>query len=94
MDVHTYQHIMKMYLNMRELDQVIALFEKCKASDIAPNKLILNTVLEVGLRKADSNLIYDTLKIYVEQKKEPHERQLAKLANLKQIPDRLYVLLR
>jgi hypothetical protein len=53
---------------------VVALFEKCKSNGIIPNKLVLNTVLEVGLRKADSDLTYETLKIYVEKKIEPHER--------------------
>lgn len=59
-----------------------------------PNKLLLNTVLEAGMRKKDSDLIYDVMEKYVELKLEPHPRQLKLLSNIKHIPDRLFVLIR
>ena len=67
-DVYTYQNLTKMYLNMLELDKVIDLYKKCLDAKIYPNKLMLNTVLEAGLRKEDSDLVYDVLTIYVDTK--------------------------
>ena len=93
-DVYTYQHITKMYLNMLELDKVIELYRKCLDAKITPNKLMLSTVLEAGLRKEDSDIVYDVLTSYVELKQEPHIRQLKTLSMLKHIPDRLFVLIR
>lgn len=93
-DVYTYQHLTKMYLNMLDLEKVIELYRKCLAAKIAPNKLMLSTVLEAGLRKEDSDVVYDVLTSYVELKQEPHIRQLKTLSMLKHIPDRLFVLIR
>ena len=83
-----------MQLNMMELDNVLDLNKKCLAAGLTPNKAMLNTVLETGMRKADSDVLYDTLKLYVEQKIEPNPRQLKTMSMLKHIPDRLYVMLR
>ena len=55
---------------------------------------MLSTVLEAGLRKEDSDIVYDVLTSYVELKQEPHIRQLKTLSMLKHIPDRLFVLIR
>jgi hypothetical protein len=55
-----------MYLNMLDLDKVIELYKKCLDAKITPNKLMLNTVLEAGLRKEDSDIVYDVLTSYVE----------------------------
>ncbi len=77
---------------MLELDKVIELYKK--SSNVKPNKMLLNTALEAGMRKQDADFIYEIIKKYVELKIEPHQRQLKTLANLKHIPDRLYVILR
>ena len=54
-------NIAKMYLDLRKLDECIALMSKFRASGLKPNKILLNTVLEVGLRKEDTNVVYDAL---------------------------------
>jgi hypothetical protein len=40
-DVYTFQHISKMYLNLREHDMVISLWDKLKALKIKPNSVVL-----------------------------------------------------
>ena len=70
------------------------MYRKCNESNIKPNKLLLNTVLEAGMRKQDSDLIYEVMSQFLEIKQEPHPRQLKHLSNIKHIPDRLFVLLR
>jgi hypothetical protein len=50
-----------MYLNMLEVDKVIDLYYKCVKSDILPNRMMLNSVLEAALRKEDSDLVYEIL---------------------------------
>jgi hypothetical protein len=60
-DVYTYMNISKMYLDLRRLDECIALMAKFRETGMKPNKILLNTVLEVGLRKESTNVVYDAL---------------------------------
>lgn len=60
-DVYTYANISKLYLDLRKLDECIAFMAKFRATGMKPNKMLLNTVLEVGLRKEDTNVVYDAL---------------------------------
>lgn len=60
-DCYTYQNICKMYLNMRETDKVIAMYNKCKEAGIAPKKQLLQHVLEAGIRTANTEVVYNAL---------------------------------
>lgn len=50
-----------MYLDMREHDQVALLIEKFRKTDLKPNKFLMNAVVEAGIRKGDTDMIYDAL---------------------------------
>lgn len=93
-DVYTYQFLSKMYLNMREFDTVKNLYKTLKREGLTPNKMLLNGVLEASIRTGDTDLVYDSLKDFVAIKHEPHKRLVGKLANMKDLPDRLYMVLR
>jgi pentatricopeptide repeat protein len=50
-DVYTYQNLSRMYLKLRDLDSVMALWDKMKEREtFKPNQMILNTVLEAAIR--------------------------------------------
>jgi hypothetical protein len=71
-DVYTYQHLVKMYLNMRDLDTIMGLWDKLMKNErFAPNQKVLEVVLEAALRLKNSDRIVEVLEEYVEQKKEP-----------------------
>jgi hypothetical protein len=46
------------------------------------------------MRKADSDRITELLEAYVDQKKEPPKFLLQKISHLKEVPDRLYVVMK
>lgn len=50
-----------MYLDMRELDQIGVLMDKFRTTGIKPNRFLVNAVLECGIRKGDTDMIYDVL---------------------------------
>ena len=75
-DVYTFQHLTKMYLNTLDLDKIYELYKSSQEAGIKPNKAMLTTVLEAGLRKSDGDLIYECLEGYLEIGMEPHPRQL------------------
>lgn len=79
---------------MTDFDMIKQLYKSSKNEKIEPNKLFLNTVLEASIRTDDSELIYNSLKDFIEIKQEPHQRLVNLLNNIKHIPDRLFVLLR
>ena len=56
--------------------------------------MVCDSVLETGMRTDDSNLVYETLVDFVEMKQEPHFRLKNQLANMEDLPDRIYLLLR
>jgi pentatricopeptide repeat protein len=50
-DVYTYQHLIKMYLNLRDMDTLMALWDRMrKQEQFSPNDKILQNVLEAGIR--------------------------------------------
>ena len=57
-DVYTYQNIAKMYLELRELDNVFDIMNKCREAKVKPKKILLNIVLEAALRKQDTDQVY------------------------------------
>ena len=93
-DENTYAHLSKLYLDMRELDKVVDLFDKSQAAGLRPIRSLASSYLEAGLRKQDTEIIIHALSKFLEIKQEPHDRVLKLLGNLKKIPDELFVMLR
>jgi hypothetical protein len=57
-DVYTYQHLTHMYLNLRELDTVMTLYDRLKTKEnFQPNQRMLNTVFETAMRLKNSDRI-------------------------------------
>ena len=71
-DENTYAHLSKMYLEMRDLDKVVDLFDKSQAAKLRPIRMLVESFLEAGLRKQDTALIIHALSKFVEIKQEPH----------------------
>ena len=65
-DVHTYSNILRMYLDMREINQVFALYDKFKATGMKPNKWLVSAVLEAGIRDGNTDRVYETVSDCVE----------------------------
>ena len=93
-DENTYAHLSKLYLNLRDLDKVVELFDKSQEAGLKPIRNLCQCFLEAGLRKQDTELIIHALTKFIEIKQEPHHRVLKLLGNLRNIPDELYVLLK
>ena len=93
-DVFTYQHLTKLYLNLRDLDMVKSLYRKMKKQGLTPNQMLLNNALEAGMRSDDADIIYDSLLDFIDIKRDPHRRLVIRLNNIKHIPDRIYMLLK
>lgn len=71
-DVYTYQNLSKMYLNLRQLETVISLWDQLRNKEsFKPNQMLLNIVLESAMRLKDSDRLPQVLEEYVEQRKEP-----------------------
>jgi len=65
-DVYTYQHLIKMYLNIRDLDTLMALWDRMRAKeDFSPNQRILDNVLEGAIRQKSSDKMVEVLEEYV-----------------------------
>ena len=62
--------------------------------ELKPTYRLVSHYLEVGLRKEDSELIYDGLKKFDELGFLPHYRTLKKLGQLRHMPDDIYVILK
>ena len=73
-DVYTYQHLSKLYLNLREFETVKKLYQAMKVEGLEPNKLIANTTLEAAMRSDDSDTIFSALQDFVAMKHKPHKR--------------------
>ena len=56
-DENTYAHLSKLYLNLRELDKVVELFDKSQEAGLKPVNKLLACFLEAGLRKQDTSII-------------------------------------
>ncbi len=94
-DVYTYQHLIKMYLNMRDLDTLMALWDRLRTKEeFAPNQRILDNVLEGAIRSKNSDRMVEALEEYVKLKKEPPRFLLQKFSHARELPDRLYVILK
>lgn len=93
-DENTYAHLAKLYLDKRELDKVVELFDRSQEAGLKPVNKMLTCYLEAGLRKQDTSIIIHALTKYKEAEQEPHHRVLKLLSNLRQIPDELFVILR
>ena len=83
-----------MYLNLREFKTVKSLYKAMKSEDITPNKMLANIALETAMRTDDSDLIAETLLDFVNIKHTPHHRLKGKLANMADLPDRIYMIMR
>lgn len=83
-----------MQLNLRDLDQVVRLFDKSQEAGLKPINKLVGSYLEAGIRKQNTELIIHALTKFIEIGQEPHHRVLKLLGNLKRIPDELYVLLK
>lgn len=79
---------------MRECEPVRDLYHKSKKAGVKPKQFLLQHALEAGMRLHDTDFIYEVLKDCLEHECKPHRRQLGALANIKSMPDDLYVLLR
>lgn len=84
-----------MYLHLRELDLMMSLWDKMRAKEtFRPNQMLLNTLFECSLRLNNSDRIFDVLQEYVDQKKEPPRFLLQKISHVKDLPDRLFVIIK
>lgn len=68
-DVYTYQELSRMYLAIRDLDMVFNLWDRLAKEGIPPSQLVMNAVLEAGIRKKSSDRMVEVLEKYVELKK-------------------------
>ena len=93
-DVHTYQHLAKFYLDVRELDKLCAVYDKALQKGITPNKELVNVYMEAGLRRGDTDRVISALDTYDEIQQRPPFRFLKKLGETRDMPDRLYVRLK
>lgn len=58
-----------MYLAIRDLDMVFNLWDRLAKEGIPPSQLVMNAVLEAGIRKKSSDRMVEVLEKYVELKK-------------------------
>jgi len=66
-DVYTYQHLVKMYLNIRDTDTLMSLWDRLRTKEkFKPNERILDIVLEGAIRLKSSDKIAEVLEEYVE----------------------------
>jgi len=93
-DENTYAHLAKFYLNTRDHDQVVRLFDKSQEAGLNPIRSLVSSYLEAGLRKQNTEIIIHALTKFIEIGQEPHQRVLKLLGNLSRIPDELYVILK
>lgn len=68
--------------------------DKFRKTDLKPNKFLMNAVLEAAIRQGNTDRVYDAIKDCVTHKILPSPQLLGHLADLKSMPDRLFVLLR
>jgi pentatricopeptide repeat protein len=94
MDNYTYEHIIRMLLDLREYLAVFNLYDKLKAKNLIPTNYILNSIVEAGIRADKVDFVVEGLQKFKEYNDEPEPRLLRLLSNLDEIPDRLYVELR
>jgi len=93
-DMFTYQHIIELYNNLREHDMVVKLYERMKKEGLGVNKMILSKVLETAMRTENTDLVVESLERFIDIKQEPDDYYLVKLSRLKEMPDRLYFLIK
>lgn len=94
-DVYTYQNLSRMYLKIRDLDTIMVLWDKLRTKEsFSANLMLLNTVLEAAIRLKSSDRMVEALEDYVRQKKTPPKFLLQKISNARELPDRLYVLMK
>lgn len=66
-DVYTYQNLSRLYLDLRELDTVMKLYDRLREKEtFKPNQFLLNTLFETSLRLKDSDRIAMVLDDYVD----------------------------
>jgi predicted MPP superfamily phosphohydrolase len=92
-NVFTFQELIRLFYNTRELSRVNEMYEKLKEFDIAPNKLMLGYLLQTAMRNTDTKMTIEALEKFVEIGHTPDERLLKKLSIVKNMDDQLYVLL-
>ena len=79
-DVNTYQHLTKLYLNLRDLEKVIELYRKSIEAGHRPTWRLLMNYLEASMRLTDSNLIINALEKFTELELTPKPQMLSKLS--------------
>lgn len=96
-DVYTFQHLSRMFLNLRDMETVMNLWDRLrsgKEGTLKANQMLLQIVLEAALRLKNSDRIAQVLEEYVDQKKTPPRFLLQKLSHTKDLPDRIYVIMK
>lgn len=94
-DVYTYQNLTRMYLKLRDLDTIMVLWDKLRTKEtFKVNQMMLNTVFEAAIRLKNSDRMVECLEEYVDKKKTPPKFLLQKISHAKELPDRLYVLMK
>ena len=94
-DVYTYQNLTRMYLKLRDLDTIMVLWDKLRTKEtFKVNQMMLNTVFEAAIRLKNSDRMVECLEEYVNQKKTPPKFLHQKISHAKELPDRLYVLMK
>lgn len=84
-----------MYLDIRDMETVLKLYDRCtKKEKIKPNSMLLNQAFAASLLKKDSDRIVEMLETLIETKIEPRKNLIKKLSYLKDLPDRIYVLMK
>jgi pentatricopeptide repeat protein len=94
MDGYTYEHIIRMLLDLREFLSIFNLYDKFKSRDLRPTPFLLNSVIEAGIRANKVDFIVECLQKFQDIKDEPEQKLIRLLTNIEEIPDRLYVELR
>ena len=83
-----------MYQNLGDYAMVKNLYLKIREQQLEPNLALLNCALESSIRTDDVEIVISALNDFLRIKREPHQRLLHRLNNMKHMPDRLYVLLK
>ena len=82
-------------MNLQDYEMVTKLYHKMKEqTGFKANNMMLQHVFEAAIRTKGSDQIAETLEDYVEQGKQPPRFLLQRISSIKDLPDRIYVLLK
>jgi pentatricopeptide repeat protein len=91
MDQFSYMYIIKMLVDLRNHEEVFKIYDIVKQKNLPMLEPMLNAVLESGMRANKIDIIVDSLEKIKEKNLYAEPRLVKELANLEDIPDRLYV---